>query len=951
MNQKSLLMIPVAVLICAFALAQVPVQSASRLAPTNADELSATLPLDTTITKGRLHNGITYYIRANQKPEKRAELRLVVNAGSMLEDDNQQGLAHFVEHMAFNGTKNFPKQDIVNFLESVGVRFGADLNAYTSFDETVYMLQVPTDTPSIMNKAFDILEDWAHLVSFDDQEIDKERGVIIEEWRLGRGAEARIRDKQFPVVFKNSRYAVRLPIGKKKILETFKHDTLRRFYKDWYRPDLMAVVAVGDFDTKQIEALIKKHFSAVPKRTAERKRTLYPVPGNPKTLFAIATDPEESTTEVSLNFKHDVESDTLVRDYRRGIIERLYSEMLTNRLTELSRQVDPPFMYAYSFDGRFVRTKEFYSLTTVVREGGVQKGFAAMLTEAQRVRTYGFTATELERQKQDMLRSMQAAYEERDKTESASFAAEYIRNFLVHEPSPGIAREYEMYKKFLPGITVDEINHIADHWITDQNRVVMLSAPEKAGSTLPTAATLSALIDSVGKASVTPYVDKLSSEPLVPNVPLPGTIVERKEWKELGATELKLSNGVRVILKPTDFKNDEVLFSSFSWGGTSLVPDSDYISAITATSVVQEGGLGSFDRISLEKKLAGKLANAAPSISELAEGVSGSASPRDLTTMFQLIYLYFTAPRQDSVAFLSYLAKMRGALENRNARPEAAFEDTMLVTMAQHNPRRRPFTVPTLDEMNLKKSFAFYRERFADASDFTFIFVGTFAEKEVEPLILTYLGTLPSLGRHDKWRDVGIRPPEGVITKTVMRGIEPKAQVRIVFSGPFTWSRENRHAIVALASVLRIKLREALREEKGGTYGVSVSGSPIHYPRNEYRFNVAFGCAPERVDELVKTAFEQIDSLKNFGVSETYITKVKETEWREREVSLKQNGFWLSALEFCLSNDIDPKQILTYNELVATLNSDVIRNASRTYLNTQGYAKFILLPSQGAPQH
>ena len=946
MKQKSLLTALATFLACALTLTRAHAQATAKPIPPNPDTLSSALPLDTAITRGRLANGITYYIRTNHKPEKRAELRLVVNAGSILEDNDQQGLAHFVEHMAFNGTKNFPKQEIVDFLESVGVRFGADLNAYTSFDETVYMLQVPTDTPSIVNKAFDILEDWAHLVSFDDREIDKERGVIIEEWRLGRGADARIRDKQFPIVFRNSRYAERLPIGKKKILETFKHNTLRRFYKDWYRPDLMAVVAVGDFDKKQIEALIKKHFSAIPGRTSERKRTVYPVPGNRETLFAIATDPEESTTEVSLNFKHDVEPDTLERDYRRGIVERLYNEMLTNRLAELSHQVDPPFMYAYSYDGRLVRTKEFYSLTAVVKDGGVQKGLDALLTEAERVRKYGFTPTELERQKKDDLRTMQAAYEERDKTESASFAAEYIRNFLVHEPSPGIAREYEMYKDFLPGITLDEVNHVADRWITEQNRVFMLSAPGKSTSSLPTQAELAGLIDSVSKAPVTPYIDKISSEPLVPRIPQGGTIVDRKEWKELGATELTLSNGARVILKPTDFKNDEVLFSSYGWGGSSLVPDGDYIPAITATSVVQEGGLGSFDRIALEKKLAGKLANVAPSISELAEGVSGSASPRDLTTMFQLIYLYFTAPREDSTAFLSYRERMRAALENRNARPEAAFEDSILVTMAQRNPRRRPFTVRTLDEMNLDKSFAFYRDRFADASDFTFIFVGSFKESEIEPLILTYLATLPSLKRHDTWRDTGIRPPDGVVTRSVMRGIEPKAQVRIIFSGPFTWTRENRHAITALASVLRIKLREALREEKGGTYGVSVSGSPIHYPREEYRFSIAFGCAPERVDELVRTTFEQIDSLRAFGVGESYITKVKETEWREREVSLKQNGFWLSALEFCLSNEIDPGQILTYNELIAALNSDVIRDAARNYLNPKQYAKFTLLPGR-----
>jgi zinc protease len=910
------------------------------------NDLNIKLPIDPNVTIGKLDNGITYYIRTNKKPEKRAELRLVVNAGSVLEDDNQNGLAHLCEHMAFNGTKNFNKQELVNYLESIGMRFGPELNAYTSFDETVYMLTVPTDKDSIVQTAFQILEDWAHNVSYDSIEIDKERGVVIEEWRLGRGAEARMSDKQFPILFKGSKYAERNVIGKKEILESFKHPTLKSFYKDWYRPDLMAVVAIGDFDKSEIENLIKTHFSKILSRVKEKTREIFPVPNHKEPLFAIATDVEATRSSVSVYYKHELREEKTVGDYRQKIVEGLYDGMFNSRLEELTRKSDPPFLYAYSGGGRFVRSKEIYVLSSGVKDNGIERGLETLLTEAARIKKFGFTSTELERQKKELMRSMEQAYNERDKTESRNFTYEYVSNFLDEEPIPGIDYEYKLYQQYLPGITLEEVNRLANERISEENRVVMVNAPEKKDIKVPTQEELSAIFKSVEKSDIKAYDDKVTTEPLIANPPTPGTIKEENLLKDLGVTEWKLSNGVRVILKPTDFKNDEIMLTAFSPGGTSLVDDKNFVAASSASAIIAQGGVSKFDQTALQKMLQGKIVNVFPYISELDEGFSGGCSPKDFETMLQLIYSYATSPRMDSTAYLSYMEKIKAMLKNRNARPETAFEDTLQVTLSQYNYRRRPYSEEILKEMDLQNSFKIYRDRFSDLSDFTFIIDGAFKLEEIKPFILTYLGGLPSKHRIETWKDVGVMPPKGVITKTVKKGIEPKSSVRIVFTGPFEWSRDNRHAIQSMAGVLRIKLREALREEKGGTYGVGVGASIWQFPKPEYRLTVSWGCSPDRVDELIKTAMEQIDSVKNFGVSDIYVTKVKESQKREREVSLKENKFWLSSLQSAYYNNDDPMNILKYDELIEKVNSDYIQKAAQKYFDMKNYVEVKLLPEE-----
>jgi zinc protease len=901
---------------------------------------------DTSILIGKLKNGLTYYIRENKKPEKRAEIRLAVKAGSILEDDDQQGLAHFVEHMAFNGTKNFPKHELIDFLEKSGMRFGPELNAYTWFDQTVYMLQVPTDSPTVMKKGFQILEEWAHEVTFDDTEIDKERGVIVEEWRLGRGADWRVSMKHIPFQLYHSRYADRITIGKKEIIESCPHSAIRRFYNDWYRPDLMAVLAVGDFNKKEIEKLIKDRFTGLKNPKKERQYEKFPIPDHSQTLVSIATDSELTRTSVNIIFKREVHLSRTAADYRKDIIGYLYDGMLNARLNELLQSPNPPFIYAYSGDSRFIGEKQAYNLGAGAKENSILGGLEAVLTEAFRVKQHGFTASELERQKSSNLRWIEEAYRERDKTESGQIADEYLRNFLINEPIPGIETELNLYKQYLPDISIEEVNKLAEERMTVGNRVVTISAPKKESVKVPTEAEVLVLIDTISIKQLDPYIDRVNAEPLVTNLPTPGKVIDEKKITSLDVTEWKLSNGARVVLKPTDFKNDEILFSAQSNGGSSLVADKDYLSANFATSIVNQSGIGEFDIVTLQKKLAGKVVYVSPMISMLSEGFSGSASPQDVETMLQLTYLYATSPRRDTIAFASLMARQKASIENRSLSPEGAFNDTIQVTLTNYHYRTRPMAVKLLNEINLDDALSIYKNRFADFSDFIFFFIGNFQIEKIKPLIEQYIGTLPSLNRNEIWKDVGIKPPKGVINKQVSRGIEPKSTVNLTFTGPFDWSQQNRYKFNSMIEVLNIKLREVMREDKGGTYGVRANGSQTLFPRQEYSITMSWGCDPDRVDELVNTALMQIDSLKLKQPDPIYIEKVKEIQRRSWEVNIKQNGFWLNNLRTYYTNNENPEMILNYPKLVENLKAETIQEAVKKYFNMENYIKVVLYPEK-----
>lgn len=909
------------------------------------DNPSAVLPVDPAVRSGRLSNGLRYVVRKNAHPERRAELRLVVNAGSVLEDEDQRGLAHFLEHMAFNGTAGYPKQELVNYLESIGMRFGPDLNAYTSFDETVYMLQVPTDTAGVLETAVEILKEWAHRMELDPEEVEKERGVVIEEWRLGRGARARMRDEQLPILLNGSRYTERLPIGKREILESFELDALRRFYETWYRPDLLSIVAVGDFDPDEMEDLIRTYGSTIPRSGQPLDRPLYGVPDHEETLFAIATDPEADRTTVSLNYKHPVREDGTLAAYRRSLVESLFNRMLSDRLQELTKQADPPFLAAYSTKGRFVRTKSFTILGAVVDETGIDRGLDALVTEALRVDRHGFTETELERTKQESLRWIEQLHRERDKTRSEQLAAEYVRHVLTDEPIPGIDVEYTLYRHLVPQVTLEEVNALAREWIGETNLVVEVGMPEKPDVTAPDPESLRKVMHAAEAREIDPYVDDVSDEPLVADPPRGGTIVSTDVFEDVGVTVWTLDNGVRVALKPTDFKNDQILMSAFSPGGHSLVKDEHYVAAATATSLVAESGLGSFSAIELDKKLSGKVASVSPWIGELAEGLRGNASPQDAETLFRLIYLNVTAPRADSSAYVSYRTRVKGFLENRDASPEQAFQDTLQVTMTQHHFRTRPWTAEMLDEMNLAESMRIYRERFADTGDFTFIFVGNLDLSAMRPLVEKWLGGLPATGRTESWRDVGVRPPDGMVEKVVRKGEEPKSQTAIIFTSPFEWNEKNRYNLTSMARALNIKLREVMREELGGTYGVGVSASASRDPISDCTVRFGFGSSPERAEELTNVVMTQIDSLRRFGVDASYVRKVQESQRLEHETRLMQNGYWMRALRHCLQYGVDPAEILRFDERVDALTPDVIRETARRHLPEDRFVRVVLLPA------
>ena len=948
-RQRTSMMVVAGLMLVLFAGRAVPAAApvapqAEAASPARAAALTEKIPTDSQISTGTFANGLRYYVRTNKKPEKRAELRLVVNVGSLVEDDDQRGLAHFVEHMAFNGTKNFPRQETVRFLESIGMRFGPSVNAFTSFDETVYMLQVPTDKPDVLKKAFTILEDWAHQVTFDPAEIDKERGVITEEWRLRRGAGARLQDKQFPILLKGSRYAERLPIGTMEVVQNFKHDRLKAFYTDWYRPDLMAVVAVGDFDKAAVEALIKEHFGSIPASAGGRPRPTYDVPPHPGTLYAVATDKEMPQTTVAVYSKLPLRDQTTVGSYRRQIVERLFSSMLSTRYSELAQKADPPFLGAGANRGIFVRTAEASTLSALVKEDGVERGLEALFTEAQRVARFGFTDTELERQKVNILRSLERAVTEKENQPSASLADEYTRNFTSEEPIPGIEYEYALYQRFLPEITLAEINSLAKDWVPDSNRVVLVSAPQKDGLVVPDETRLAAVIASVTGKELTAYVDTAGTHALLESLPEPGAIAKTTTKEAYGITEWELSNGIKVVLKPTTFKEDEVLFRAFSPGGTSLATDAEFIPASTAAQVVSSGGLGKFSAIDLRKVLAGKVASVRPYIGELDEGLSGSASRKDLETMFQLIYLTFTQPRRDPTIFQVMTAQTRSALANQAATPEFAYGQTLQSTLTQDHPRARRMTPELVDQMDLDKSVKFYADRFADASDFTFVFVGSFDPPTLKPLVERYLGALPAVRRQETWRDVGIQRPKGVIEKRVDKGIEPKSRAGIVFSGPFSYTQEQRVAIRAMEDVLETRLRETLREELGGTYSVSVSAGYSKHPRSEYTVSVDFGANPTRTEELVKGVFREIELLKSEGPSEKQVADVKETLLRDLETNNKQNGYLLTQIAVRYQYGEDLASLFALADHYNRLTPAVIRDAARTYLDTNNYVKVTLFP-------
>ncbi len=915
----------------------------------NAQDLSQKLAFDSAVRVGKLSNGLTYYIRHNEKPESKAEMRLVVNAGSILEDPDQQGLAHFNEHMAFNGSEHFKKNELVSFLQSIGVQFGADLNAYTGFDETVYILPIPLTDTSNFRKGLTVLQDWAGGLSFDNDQIDGERGVVLEESRLGKGAEDRISRKTFPILYEGSLYAQRLPIGKDSILKTFPYDAVKRFYHTWYRPDNMAVIIVGDVDVNKTEQLVKQYFSGLKNPPDEKKRFYATIPPRTKDESVVATDKEATNFFVEVDYPFFVENpDTTLGDYRKELMKDLFTLMLNQRFADLAKSDNPPFLFAGVGFASDARNYGSFGGQAVAGKNGPDTALIAFIKEIERVKQFGFTQSELDRAKKNMLASVEQEYNNRNKTESDNYVQEYINNFLSQQPSPGIAAEYNYYNVLLPIIKLDEINALADPLKQNPHIFVSLTGPSESDLALPDNNQLLQIAYAAMKVPVTPYTEKAVASSLLKTKPTAGSIVNETKNAELGITELTFSNGAKVVLKPTDFKNDEILLTSFHKGGTSRYGVNDKYSANYASTIVQTMGIGDFSPTDLSKFLAGKNVGVSPRISGLSAGLSGTSSIKDFETMLQLIYLYATSPRKDEALFNAWKEKQKSAVQFAMQDPQTAFVDTFYQTLYQKNPLTpviiaKPFY---FDSIDLNRALEIYNAQMSDANQFTFIFTGSISVDSVKPLLATYIGGLPHTNNQALFSDNGVRPVKGDIDLNVYKGSEDKSLIIKYYSGEVPYDPDMALKAQALTEILNIKIIDDLREKLGAIYGGGIYGGLNKLPYNNYTFVLQLPCGPSNVDTLVKAANAEIEKIKKDGPQQSDLDKVKKTWLEQYKVQLKENSFWSGKLQGIYFQNDDPQRIFDYEQNVNAITTDDIKNVANKLLNGDNVITAILYPEK-----
>lgn len=912
--------------------------------------LNDTLPVDQNVKIGKLSNGLTYYIRQNKKPEQKIELRLVVNAGSILENEDQQGLAHLSEHMAFNGTKNFKKNDIISFLQSIGVGFGNDLNAYTSFDETVYILPIPTDKPSNIEKGFQILEDWAHNVTDNDEDIDAERPVVLEESRLGKGARDRINKQIYPELFAGSLYGKRLPIGIDSIVKNAPYSALRSFYKDWYRPDLMAVIVVGDIDPAKAESLIKKYFGDNKNPENERPRVYAEMPPYQKSVAKVVTDKEATSYSYQVHYSaQKINPDVTLGDYKHDLVKNIFSDLLNQRLRELTQQENPPFVYAACGFSSEARGYESFEAYIGMGKSDSLGGLKAFEKELARVKKFGFTKTELERSKADMLNYIERAFNEKNKTESASYAEEYIRNFLTKEPIPGIANEYKYYKELLPQITVDDVNAIAKKLAENQNEFIALTGPEPAsGNVLPNENEILAVRSEVEKMDIKPYEEKIVSTSLLTEAPKAGKITATKKNTILGTTEFTLSNGITVTFKHTDFKNDQVLMSAIRRGGKNNYGLDDKYDAEYLISVINSMGVGNFSPVDLKKALSGKTVNVHPTFTTVSDGFSGSSSVKDVESMLQLVYLYATSPRVDTALFKSFIQKNKSQLAFLSANPQAVFLDTLFKVYYQNNPLA-PIAVPKpeyFDALNLDRIMQIYKDRFENMNEMHFTFTGSINENDLKPLLEKYIASLPVAKKDFHYVDNKLRPAKGKTEVDVYKGKEPKAMILALYSGEAPYSDALDLKAQAISEILNIRIIDNLREKIQGIYG---GGIPVQFqkiPYSHYDFFLQLPCGPEKVDTLLKAANAEIESIIKDGPSKENLEKVKK-QWKEQyKVNIKENGPWLSQLQSFVFPGNNPDYFINYEKYVDALTTKDIQDAAKLLLTTKNVVTGILRPEK-----
>jgi zinc protease len=908
------------------------------------------IPFDGAVVRGTLANGLQFFIRQNPRPAKRVLLRLAVKAGSMEEAADQQGLAHFIEHMAFNGSEHFASGELVKYFESTGARLGPHVNAYTSFDETVYMLELPSDKADIVSKGFTALADFAGGLSFIPAEVEKERGVVIEEWRGRLGAGSRISDKQLPVLYYNSRYAERLPIGKPDIIRSAPPERLRSFYDAWYRPEKMAVVVVGDFDPKTIEGLIRSAFGGIKPRAAVAPLPDTTVPIQRDLLVNIATDAELTRSSVEIVRKRSSESQKTTGDYRQSLVESLFRRMFNERFSDLTLKPDAKFLSAGAGGGGLGRTVDTFSVRASVADGKLVDGLVAIETETRRVREFGFTAPELDRAKKSMLAGYERAFNERDKEESGGYAREYVSYFLDDEPSPGIEFEYGLALKVIPDVTLDEVARLARRLLADDSRVVLAVSPQKQGISIPSESDLRAALDSASKVAVTPWNETVVARALMETPPPPAAIESRRSLPDVGVTVLRFANGVEAWLKPTDFKNDQVIFSMYSWGGLSLASKDDFIEASLADTYVGFSGVGGIKALDLDKMMAGKRAGAAPFLSLSTHGISGSAAPTELETALQLLYQTFVAPGDDPDAFALMKRQLASSVANRGQSPGQVFAEKLEDVNTSHHFTSEPLTPERVETIDRAKVIAFYKERFANAADFTFFMVGSFKPDDVMPVLARYLGTLPSTGKKTSdFKDLGIHFPASIERARVEKGREPRSQTVISFFADPPADSTVAERINAATTVLQTRLRDVLREELGQTYTVSVGLSQELPQKGGGYMRVTFGAAPENIQAMTDRVIAEVKRLQQEGPSADLVESAKETARRGYETSLKENGYWLRRLQTVQMFGAPVGEILTRPARIDAVTTTDVQDVFKTYFPLDRFTMVTLVPAATAP--
>lgn len=917
----------------------------------SANAFAQNIPLDASVRTGTLPNGMKYYIKKNTLPEKKVDFRLAINAGSILEDENQRGLAHFMEHMNFNGTKNFPDNKLVDFLQSIGVKFGQHLNAYTSFDETVYMLPVPLDKPGNLDAGLKVMEDWAFNATLSDEQINKERGVVLEELRLGLGADKRMSDKYLPKLLYNSQYANRLPIGKKDVLENFKPEVIRQFHKDWYRPDLMAIVVVGDINVDEVEKKIKDNFSKYKNPSKPRERKTFGLPNHKETLVAVETDPDATNSMVQFIMKDAdaYQPDVTVEQYNQSLVEQITTTMLNNRLGELVNSTNPPFTYGSVYHGgTYARSKEAFQGFAMVKEGNQLNALKVLLEETERAKRFGFTQTELDRAKAQVMSNIERTYNNRDKTESDELVDEYVRNFLEQEPMPGIVWEYEDTKKFLPTVTLAQTNEIIKKFVKDDSRVVVITGPKKDNVQMPTEAMVMSTFEGVKMADLKPYQEKATIKNLVKPFKSEGKITKTETDAKLGTTTWTLSNGAKVTFKKTDFKDDEIVFAARSLGGSSLISDADFNKTQFAFSALPEAGVNGFSKADLTHYLAGKQVNVNPSIGNLTEGLSGRTSQKDLGSAMELMYAYFTGLNYNPEAFNAFKTKQSAMLDNLLSNPQFYFSSEHAKFMNQKNPRFIGIIPMEKDwaNMDYKKAYDIYKEKFSNAGNFQFFFVGNIDEAKFKNEVLQYIASLPSSGKTTTFKDTGYRPMTGDYTRVYKKGKDPKSMVSITYSGEAPYNEKEALALQALGEVATIKVIEKLREDESGIYGGGARGGMYKMPYNNYSFSINFPCGPENAEKLTKSAIAELQRLIDKGPEQKDLDKYKEGEYNDDKTNMKDNMYWMNALTKNQLDGSDQYEILNYQEKVKALTVKDLQDVAKKYL-TKGRIVATLMPEDG----